>query len=250
MSVTVGERPALAGGSNGGVPARRAVIRWAWRLLRREWRQQLLILALITVAVAATFVGSAVATNTPPPAGAGFGTATDMATFSSLSPHATAKIAALAHRFGRVEVIENRALPVPGSVTTYSLRAQNPHGAFSQPMLSLVSGHYPRGARQVALTSGVASELHLGVGGTWRADGSARRVVGIVTNPQNLLDEFALVAPGQVSTPTLVTVLFDAPGVDPHSLGPSVAAASEMVTGLSTLVLAADVRDATLGPSE
>ena len=247
MSVTVGERPALAGGSNGGVPARRAVIRWAWRLLRREWRQQLLILALITVAVAATFVGSAVATNTPPPAGAGFGTAADMATFSSLSTHVTAKIAALAHRFGRVEVIENQALPVPGSVTTYSLRAQNPHGAFSQPMLSLVSGHYPRGTGQVALTGGVASELHLGLGGTWRADGSARRVVGIVTNPQNLLDEFALVAPGQVSAPTLVTVLFDAPGVDPHSLGPSVAsrtpAASTNVLNPVTISLAA----ATLG---
>ena len=247
MSVTVGERPALAGGSNGGVPARRAVIRWAWRLLRREWRQQLLILALITVAVAATFVGSAVATNTPPPAGADFGTATDMATFSSLSPHVTAKIAAFTHRFGRVEVIENQALPVPGSVTTYSLRAQNPHGAFSQPMLSLVSGHYPRGTGQVALTGGVASELHLGLGGTWRADGSARRVVGIVTNPQNLLDEFALVAPGQVSTPTLVTVLFDAPGVDPHSLGPSVvsrtSAASTNVLNPVTISLAA----ATLG---
>jgi putative ABC transport system permease protein len=66
VSVTVRERPARAVARNGGVPARRAVIRWAWRLLRREWRQQLLILALITVAVAATFVGSAVATNTPP----------------------------------------------------------------------------------------------------------------------------------------------------------------------------------------
>ncbi len=208
--------------SNGGVPARRAVIRWAWRLLRREWRQQLLILALITVAVAATFVGSAVATNTPPPAGAGFGTATDMATFPSLSPHVTAEIAALAHRFGRVDVIENETFPVPGSVATYSLRAQNPHGAFGQPMLSLVSGHYPSGTGQVALTSGLASELHLSVGDTWRAGGSARRVVGIVTNPQNLLDEFALVAPGQVSAPTQVTVLFDAPGVNPHSLGPNV----------------------------
>lgn len=41
----------------GGMPARRAVIRWAIRLLLREWRQQLLILALITVAVAATVVG-------------------------------------------------------------------------------------------------------------------------------------------------------------------------------------------------
>ena len=101
------------------------------------------------------------ATNTPPPAGAGFGTATDMATFPSLSPHVTAEIAALAHRFGRVDVIENETFSVPGSVTTYSLRAQNPHGAFGQPMLSLVSGHYPSGPGQVALTSGVASELHL-----------------------------------------------------------------------------------------
>ena len=49
------------------MPARRAVIRWAVRLLRREWRQQLLILALITVAVGATVVGSAVATTTPSP---------------------------------------------------------------------------------------------------------------------------------------------------------------------------------------
>ncbi len=89
-------------------------------------------------------------------------------------------------------------------------------------MLSLMSGHYPSGASQVALTAGVASELHLQVGDTWSAGGSARRVVGIVSDPQNLLDEFALAAPGQVSAPTLVTVLFDAPGVNPRSLGPSV----------------------------
>jgi putative ABC transport system permease protein len=247
VSAALRERPGRAVAGNGGVPARRAVIRWAWRLLRREWRQQLLILALITVAVAATFVGSAVATNTPPPAGAGFGTATDMATFSSLSPRVSAEIAALHHRFGRVDVIENETLPVPGSVTTYSLRAQNPHGEFGQPMLSLVSGHYPGGAGQVALTSGVAAELHLNVGGTWRAGGSARRVVGIVTNPQNLLDEFALVAPGQVSAPTLVTVLFDAPGGVSGSLGRSVtsrqSAAAANVLNPVTISLAA----ATLG---
>src|SRR5580704_873673 len=222
VSVTTADRHARAPGSNGGVPARRAVIRWAWRLLRREWRQQLLILALITIAVAATFVGSAVATNTPPPAGAGFGTATDMATFSSLSPHVTADIAALAHRFGRVDLIENETFSVPGSVTTYNLRAQDPNGAFGRPMLSLISGHYPSGTGQVALTSVVASELHLNVGDTWRAGGSARRVVGVVTNQQNLLDGFALVSPGQVSAPTQVTVLFDAPGVNPGSLGPTV----------------------------
>jgi hypothetical protein len=33
--------------------ARRAMLRWGWRLFRAEWRQQILVLALLTVAVAA-----------------------------------------------------------------------------------------------------------------------------------------------------------------------------------------------------
>ena len=49
--------------------------------------------------------------------------------------------------------------------------------------------------------------------------GATRRVVGIVQNPQSLLDEFALVPPGQVRAPTEVNVLFDAPGVALSSLG-------------------------------
>ena len=63
------------------------MVRWAWRLFRREWRQQLLILALVIVAVAATVVGATVATNAPAPAGAGFGTAQYLATLHG-SAHA------------------------------------------------------------------------------------------------------------------------------------------------------------------
>ncbi|HXS64209.1 MAG TPA: FtsX-like permease family protein [Streptosporangiaceae bacterium] len=219
MSVTLEERPAVTRARHGGVPARRAVIRWAWRLLRREWRQQLLILALITVAVAATFVGSAVAVNTPVPPGAGFGTANELATFGPLTPKVSAEIATLDRRFGPIDVIDNQVIAVPGSVATYSLRAQNPRGPFGRPMLSLVSGRYPVGSGQVALTAGVASELHLAVGGTWRGGGAPRRVVGIVSNPLNLADEFALVAPGQVKAPSLITVLFDARPGQAGSLG-------------------------------
>ena len=98
---------------------------------------------------------------------------------------------------GPVEVIENETQSIPGSINTYQLRAQDPHGPFGGPMLSLVSGHYPSGADQVAVTSGVASAFHLRVGDIWRAGGDERRVVGIVENPQSLLDEFALVAPGR-----------------------------------------------------
>jgi putative ABC transport system permease protein len=222
MSTALRERPAQVSAGSGGVAARRAVIFWAWRLFRREWRQQLLVLGLIIVAVAATIVASAVAADTPPAANSGFGTATDMATFQAPDPHLASQIAALRHRFGRVDVIENQAIAIPGSVSTYQLRAQNPHGPFGQPMLSLVSGHYPSGPGQVALTSGLASDLNLHVGDTFHQGGQARRVVGIVENPQSLLDEFALVAPGQVTTPTLVTVLFDAHGVNPQSIGPNV----------------------------
>jgi putative ABC transport system permease protein len=219
VSTALRERPVEAGTSNGGVPARRAVIRWAWRMFRREWRQQLLVLALIVVALAATVVGAAVATNTPPPAGAGFGTAQDMATFPG-GPHLAGQIAVLQQHVGRVDVIENQTVAIPGSINTYDLRAQDPHGAFGQPMLALVSGHYPAGPGQVAVTQSVATTFNLRIGDTWHQGGQVRQVTGIVQNPQSLLDEFALVAPGQVSTPSQVTVLFTAPrGTITSSLG-------------------------------
>jgi putative ABC transport system permease protein len=208
--------------ADGGAPARRAVVRWAWRLFRREWRQQFLILALITIAVAATIIGSAVATNTPPPKNSGFGTAGDSLSFTSYDAHAASVIATLEHRVSPVELIENQTSSIPGSINTYQIRAQDPHGPFSGPMLSLVSGHYPSGADQVAVTSGLASAFHLSVGATWRVGGVERQVVGIVENPQSLLDEFALVPPGQVKSPTGITALFDARGVKVGSLGSQV----------------------------
>ncbi len=45
------------------------------------------------------------------------------------------------------------------------------------------------------------------VGGTWRAAGTTWRVTGIVQDPSNLADEFALVAPGQVTHPSQVIML-------------------------------------------
>ncbi len=111
--------------------------------------------------MAATIVGSAVATNNPPPKNSGFGTAQDSVSFTTYDAHTASVIASLEHRFGRVEVIENETQSIPGSINTYQLRAQDPHGPFSGPMLSLVSGRYPSGADEVAVTSGVASDFHL-----------------------------------------------------------------------------------------
>jgi putative ABC transport system permease protein len=196
--------------SDGGLPARRAVTRWAWRLFRREWRQQFLILALITVAVAATILGSSVAVNDPPPKDAGFGTAPYSTYFTSYDTKAQTFITKVQH-LGTEQVIENETFSIPGSINTYQLRSQEAPGPFGAPMLSLVSGHFPSDAKQVAVTSGVASALHLSVGKDWQVGGVTRDVVGIVQNPQSLLDAFALVVSGQVANPSQVTVLFNVP---------------------------------------
>jgi putative ABC transport system permease protein len=257
MSVGVLERPATSSAapapSSGGVAARRAMVRWGWRLFRREWRQQLLILLLITVAVAAVVVGSAVAVNTPPPANAGFGTAHDLATFN-IAPastgghksgantlaHAESQIALLEHRFGRVEVIANQSLSVPGSTQTFDLRAQDPHGPYGGPMLQLLSGHYPSGPHEIAITPGLASALNLHVGDTWSQGG--KTVTGIVQNPQSLLDEFALVPPGQVTNPTQVQVLFDSSAANAKDVPSYVTTPSSVysknIINPSTIILA------------
>ncbi len=89
-------------------------------------------------------------------------------------------------------------------------------------MLSLVTGHYPAGPGQVAVTGGVAATFNLKVGDVWHVGGQTRQVTGIVQNPQSLLDEFALVAPGQVTAPSQVTVLFNARPASGSSLPASV----------------------------
>ena len=198
----------------GGVPARRAVLRWGWRLFRREWRQQLLILGLLTVAVAATIWGASVVTNAQlPNAGyATFGTAAALVTLPGTDPQLAAGIAAIQNHWGPADLIENQDIAT-GSTRPVQLRAENPHGHYNSPLLSLVSGTYPAGPGQVALTSQVATLYDTHVGGTWQAAGTTWRVTGIVQDPSNLADEFALVAPGQVPHPSQVIMLLGSPAV-------------------------------------
>jgi len=197
------------GVGDGGAPARRAMLRWAWRLFRREWRQQLLVLALITVAMAATVVGAGIAVNSPPPWNAGFGTANHLVTLSGSDAHLASDLAAIKAHFGTIDVIENENFS-NGTVQGGQLRSQDPSGAYGRPMIALLTGHYPTGAAEVAMTARLASTFNLQVGDIWHEAGRTLRVVGLVENPQNLLDNFALVVPGQLSSPSQVTVLFDA----------------------------------------
>ncbi len=211
MSTAVLERPVVEAAGNGGAPARRALIRWAWRLFRREWRRQALILVLLTLAVAATTMGLAVVSNVfQLKADPVFGTANTVITLSAPGSELSSDLAAARSQFGTIDVIEHQTIPVPGSVSNVDLRAADPNGPFVHATLRLDAGRFPAGPNEVAVTSDVAKTFGLRVGSIWRQGGRTRTVVGLVENPLNLLDQFALVAPGQANPPASISILVNA----------------------------------------
>jgi putative ABC transport system permease protein len=232
MSTTLAPPPVAARPpSRSGGPARRAIRRWAWRLLRREWRQQILVLSLLIVAVAATTVGLGLVYNIEPTDQAVFGTADGRIEVavpgaSGVGPD----LAAAQQLFGRAEAITHEAVPVPGSLTPVDLRAQDPQGIFSRPMLRLVSGRYPAGAREAAITQPVALTFNLKLGSAWTVNGRTLRVVGFVENPKNLQDIFALVAPGAIPSPSVLTLLFNSNDAMVHDFHPPAGS----IEGIST----------------
>jgi putative ABC transport system permease protein len=207
---TLAHRSAFGGPKNGGVAARRAVIRWAGRMFRREWRQQLLVVTLLTVAVTAAIGSITIAYNAVPADDGDFGSANQVLTFDGSDPHKLqAGLDSAKKSFGTIDVIGHRSVQVPGSVETLDYRSQVPGGAFGGELLALRRGSYPVGPGQVAVTDGVAESLRLEIGSTLALDGRRRTVVGIVENPSKLSDEFALVSPSSAS-PDLVDLLVGA----------------------------------------
>jgi putative ABC transport system permease protein len=208
VSLALEDRPReLHGAGSGGAPARRAIFRWSLRLFRREWRQQILVLALIVFSVGATTVGVTLAYNAGQRNDPTMGTATSSMTFSGSD---RADVAAARRAFGAVEEIDHQSVAIPGSLNTLDLRAENPSGKFGRVMLRIVAGRLPTGAGDVAMTAGAAATFDVHIGASFVANGVTRHVVGLVENPLDLNDEFALVAPGDANPPSQVTILFDA----------------------------------------
>ena len=211
MSATLRARPVVPGPAGGGVPARRAVARWAWRLLRREWRQQILVIALLILTVAAAAFSVSAAYNVASLPGPQFGSASHLLQFDGSDPKVLAADIATARKaFGTIQVIGRRLVPIPGSAQTVEFRAQNPHGPYSGPMIALTRGRYPSGAGQVAVTGQIAQTLQLRIGSRLSLGGHHQAVTGIVENPSDLSDQFVLVPPSGAGPPQSVTVLLNA----------------------------------------
>jgi putative ABC transport system permease protein len=204
-------RQVLPGSVSGGTAGRRVVARWARRLLRREWRQQILVVALLVLTVGTAVFGVAAAYNVASLPGPQFGSASYLLQFSGGSQKSvTADVAAARKAFGTIQVIGRQFVQVPGSTQTVEYRALNPDGPYSGPMLALVQGHYPSGAGQVAVTSGIAQTLRVRIGSVLTLPGHQQRVTGIVEDPSDLTDQFVLVPPSSAGPAQEVTVLLNA----------------------------------------
>jgi putative ABC transport system permease protein len=180
-------------------------------MFRREWRQQILVLALLTMAIAASIgLASAAYITTPVPDNAEFGAASHFIKFSGADPRVlNAGVDAARQSFDTYEVIYHRNVPVPGLSEPADYRAQDPGGPLGGPRLALQKGTYPTG-NQVAITDGIADLLSLEIGGSLALDGVSRTVLGIVENPGDLGDEFVLVSPAQTDNADEVTILVNA----------------------------------------
>jgi putative ABC transport system permease protein len=144
-------------------------------MFRREWRQQILVIALLTVAAAAAITSVTIAYNSGSADDAEFGSANHLIRFDGADPATLeAGLAATRDRVGTIEVIGHRSLRVPGSVDPVEFRAQDPHGRYGDARLALDRGSYPQGPGQVAVTDGVATLLGLEIGDRLALDGRRR----------------------------------------------------------------------------
>jgi len=230
--------------------ARRTLTRWAVRLALREWKQRILIVALIAVASAATLLGIAVASATPGTPNAGiYGTASTLVQLPGSTPDLPGVIAKIEKAYGTASVVYDEPIAT-GQAGGADLRAQDPSAPYTKVLLALDSGRYPTGAGQVAVTSGLAQLYSLRIGSTWHvpagSGGAAGRVfavTGIVENPTNLLDEFALVAPGQLARPNQVRIFLG------ESLDSAAASAAGDVLPKSAVVSTPMPEDSILSPA-
>jgi hypothetical protein len=129
-------------------------------MFRREWRQQLLVVTLLTVAVAAAICSITLVYNTDAATNSEFGSANTVLEFDGTHPRKLAAGLATAKKsFGTTDVIGHRSVAVPGSVDKVDFRAQDPNGAYGRKLLA--SRRSLDGRSEVAVTDGVAKLLGL-----------------------------------------------------------------------------------------
>lgn len=199
----------------------RAVGRWTWRLFRRDWRAQLLVVALTVVTVAVAVVGASMAVESEQDPAGMFGRAAAIVHIRGDGPDQLAtSVDAARRRFGaESEVIGISQTQLPGSVQRIVVFAQDPTLPLGAPRVALRDGRFPVGAAEVALTSSAAEAFGASLGDVVDIGRTPRTVVGIVENPYSSGMTFALVDPDGAPQPEQVDVLVTDPQAPGNGTG-------------------------------
>ena len=177
---------------------------------RRDWRQQVLTLLLLIVAVGAAVTGSAMAVNSDADGSAFFGNADKMILIDGDDPATVAAaISAATERYGVVEAVWMSPIAVPGSSEVVAHWAMRPDGALTEPLLAVLDGRYPAGSDEAALTDEAADLFGAALGDEIDVEGATYTVVGLVENPGDLGHDFVLTLPDETAPVEVVELLID-----------------------------------------
>ncbi len=117
-------------------------------MFRREWRQQALVLVLLTVAVGAAVAGSAVAVNAASTSRGEFGNAPALVRVDAHDPAAArSAVAETKQRYGTVEAIAHATVAIPGSTEHLDVRDQDPDGPYGGADAAPARRALPHGQR-------------------------------------------------------------------------------------------------------
>lgn len=209
-------------------PGRRAVLRWAWRLARRETRGPLLLVTLLSLACAVSVGGLTAAHQLAAAADVGeFGTSSAVLDLTQTDERSLSlDVPAARSQLGAVDVVRRQSLTVPGLFEPVELRQQAVPGHFTRPLVTVVRGRLPTTSSEVALAPDLVTILGSALGRDVQLGGRDLTVVGLIENPADLDDAFALVTqlPGGAYSASLYV---DAPaqlveGFRPPSGAPAV----------------------------
>ena len=205
---------------------RLALLRWALRVVRLEWRQHLLVISMIAfgIVIATVLVASAVRFQTPPAWALEGSARIDLQAFADEDP-AYAVFDRLETEVIAVhDVYPDTELQIWGRRTLAGpeLRAADPTALLGSANFSLLEGRWPS-VGEVALTRRAVDQFEIffqadvQIGQTRPIGGMDREIVGIWENPTNLMQASALVAPDGIGQWLAVRVLL--PSVSHGSIG-------------------------------
>jgi putative ABC transport system permease protein len=187
--------------------SRRAMGRWGWRLLRREWRQAL-VLGLVAIAIALTSFAVIAGTNAIEPI-QHHGAATHEITLF-VGRHTSMGLAKiLTDKLDHPAIFSARTVRQNGSIHTFQVSDRDLQNPLIGPEFRLTQGKLPVAPGEVAMTRQLFKSFNVDIGDTVAMDGKTVRAVGRIEDPSDLHRWHVVVPPGGLNAPTEVHALVE-----------------------------------------